>query len=106
MFFNELIERMGHDEMREIQIKKLRKEAAWAYANVPFYKERFDELGMNPAEIKALRSGRNFRSRSRRIFGTIIPSDCSQFQRKNWREFTLPQARRASQRWSDTQNRT
>ena len=42
MFFNELIERMGHDEMREIQIKKLRKEAAWAYANVPFYKDRFD----------------------------------------------------------------
>ncbi len=60
MFFNELIERMGHDEMREIQIKKLRKEAAWAYANVPFYKERFDELGMNPAEIKSLEEWTQF----------------------------------------------
>ena len=52
MIWNQKIECMSRDEMRELQSEKLKKIVAHAYNNSPFYKKRFDEHGVRPEDIK------------------------------------------------------
>jgi phenylacetate-CoA ligase len=37
-----------------MQLEKLGKQVAWAYARVPWYKDRFRELGVTPEDIRTL----------------------------------------------------
>ncbi|MDV0447126.1 Phenylacetate-coenzyme A ligase [Methanosarcinaceae archaeon Ag5] len=48
------IETMNRKEMNELQLKRLQKSAKTVYQNVPFYRRRFDELGVKPEDIKTL----------------------------------------------------
>jgi phenylacetate-CoA ligase len=45
---------MSLDEMQEFQLKQLRQTVAWVYEKIPFYKNKFDELGIKPKDIKEL----------------------------------------------------
>ncbi len=54
MFFDSKIEQMGRDEMRALQLDRLKKIVKYAYERVPFYKKKFDEIGLKPEEIKTL----------------------------------------------------
>jgi phenylacetate-CoA ligase len=47
-------ERMGVDELRALQLDRLRWTLRYAYANVPFYRKRFDAAGMNPEDCRSL----------------------------------------------------
>lgn len=40
--------------MREIQLERLKKIVKYAYERVPFYKKKFDEIGLLPEDIKTL----------------------------------------------------
>ena len=40
------------DELLSLQFKKLQDILAYSYEYVPFYKKRFDDLGMKPSDIK------------------------------------------------------
>lgn len=45
---------MPREERRMIQLKRLKKTVARCYNNVPFYKQKFQELGITPSDINSL----------------------------------------------------
>ena len=47
-------ELMGRKELRELQLKRLKKTAHRVYDNVPFYAKKFNEAGVKPSDIKTL----------------------------------------------------
>jgi phenylacetate-CoA ligase len=47
-------ETMQKDEMRQLQLKRLKKTAASVYENVPFYNKKFKELGVSPENIDSV----------------------------------------------------
>ena len=56
----EPIETASVDELRALQLKRLKQTLEHAYANVPFYKTGFDKAGVNPADIKTLADIKHF----------------------------------------------
>lgn len=42
------------EQIKELQALKLRKLVAHAYRHVPFYRQKFDEIGLKPSDIKGL----------------------------------------------------
>ncbi|WNY24837.1 Phenylacetate-coenzyme A ligase [Methanolapillus millepedarum] len=53
-YWDSHIETMNRKEMNELQLKRLQNSAKTVYQNVPFYKKKFDELGVKPEDIKSL----------------------------------------------------
>jgi phenylacetate-CoA ligase len=47
-------ERMSRDELESLQLSRLQSTVANAYANVPFYRAKFDEIGVHPDDIRSL----------------------------------------------------
>ncbi|MET9297234.1 phenylacetate--CoA ligase PaaK [Streptomyces sp. NPDC003077] len=47
-------ERLGPDELRDLQLRRLRDSLRHAYANVPFYRRAFDEAGLRPEDCRSL----------------------------------------------------
>ncbi|MBR7120803.1 MAG: phenylacetate--CoA ligase [Lentisphaeria bacterium] len=45
---------MPVDELRQIQLSRLQKIVAHAYANVEFFRKRMDDMGIKPADIREL----------------------------------------------------
>ncbi len=52
MIWNEKIECMGRQEMRQLQSERLQNLVKRVYENVPFYTQKMDELGVKPEDIK------------------------------------------------------
>lgn len=54
-FLNPEMETMPIEELREVQLKKLRKQIKYCYDNSPYYyKKKMDEAGARPEDIKTL----------------------------------------------------
>ena len=47
-------ERMSVDELQALQLDRLRWTLRYAYANVPFYRNRFDAAGVSPEDCRSL----------------------------------------------------
>ena len=47
-------ERMSVDKLRALQLDRLRWTLGYAYANVPFYRKKFDAAGVSPQDCRAL----------------------------------------------------
>src|ERR1700730_6073829 len=47
-------ERMSVDELRALQLDRLRWTLGYVYANVPFYREKFDAAGVSPRDCRSL----------------------------------------------------
>ncbi|MGW5102994.1 phenylacetate--CoA ligase PaaK [Streptomyces sp. NPDC004100] len=47
-------ERLGLDELRALQLERLRATLRHAYENVPFYRESFDKAGIHPEDCQSL----------------------------------------------------
>ena len=47
-------ERMPVDELRALQLDRLRWTLRYAYANVPFYRKKFDAAGVSPQDCRSL----------------------------------------------------
>lgn len=47
-------ETMGHEELKGLQLTRLKKTVAATYNNVPFYARRFKEAGIRPEDIRSL----------------------------------------------------
>jgi phenylacetate-CoA ligase len=47
-------ERMSVDELRALQLERLRWTLRHAYANVPFYRKKFDAAGVSPEDCRSL----------------------------------------------------
>ncbi len=46
--FNEKAEKMPRKKLEELQLKRLKAIVRYAYENVPFYRKKFDEAGVEP----------------------------------------------------------
>lgn len=55
MIWNEQIECMVKEEIQLLQLKRLKEVVNRAYKNVPFYRKKFDEIGLKPEHIKTLK---------------------------------------------------
>jgi len=53
-YFDSKIETATREEMQDIQLEKLKKVVAYAYANSPFYTKMFDKAGVKPEDINSL----------------------------------------------------
>ncbi len=51
---DEKIECMGRDEMTALQSEKLVKQVKNVYENVPFYRKKMEDLGVEPGDIKGI----------------------------------------------------
>lgn len=54
MIWNENIECMDREQLRELQSKRLKKMAEYVYHNTPFYRKKFQEMGLEPGDIQGL----------------------------------------------------
>jgi phenylacetate-CoA ligase len=54
MIVNEKYECMARDELRAVQGERLKDTVRRAYDNVPLYKRKFDELGLQPEDIQSI----------------------------------------------------
>ncbi|MGV3489574.1 MAG: phenylacetate--CoA ligase PaaK [Tuberibacillus sp.] len=52
--FNQEIETMSQEEMKKLQLDRLKQTAARVYEKVPFYRRKFDEKGVTPDHIQSL----------------------------------------------------
>ncbi|MCB2193752.1 MAG: phenylacetate--CoA ligase, partial [Deltaproteobacteria bacterium] len=52
--WDEKFETMSTDEMQAFQLDKLKETVAWVYERIPFYKKKFDEVGVSPEDVKNL----------------------------------------------------
>lgn len=51
-FWNPKTETLPRDELRQLQLAKLRRVAEWAAARSPFYRRTFAEAGFEPGQLK------------------------------------------------------
>ena len=54
MIWNETIECMDREQLRELQSSRLKKMAEYVYYNTPFYRKKFQEMGLEPGDIKSI----------------------------------------------------
>lgn len=52
--WNPEIETMPREKLRELQLKRLKETISLAYENVRHYRQKFDETGLKPGDIKSL----------------------------------------------------
>lgn len=52
--YNREAETMPTDRLRELQGKRLREMAKRVYEKVPFYREKFDQMGLKPEDIRTI----------------------------------------------------
>ena len=48
------IERAPRDELTALQVARLRTQVAWAWERVPLYRQRLEQAGVKPADIRTL----------------------------------------------------
>ncbi len=54
MIFDIAMETLPRDQLEALQVKRLADLCARVYANVPFYRRKFDEAGVSPDQIRSL----------------------------------------------------
>ena len=54
MIFNLDKEMLPRDELANLQLTRLKNQCERVYANVPFYRKAFDDIGITPAEVASL----------------------------------------------------
>ena len=54
MIWNESRECMDREELRKLQSARLVKTVDRVYHNVPFYRKKMQELGLEPGDIKGI----------------------------------------------------
>jgi len=53
-YWSPALERASREELREIQSRKLRAAVRFAHARIPFYRRRFDAVGLEPGDIRSV----------------------------------------------------
>ena len=54
MYWNESIECMDREQLREIQSRRLKKIVNYCYHNTPFYRKKFQEMDLSPDDIQGI----------------------------------------------------
>ncbi|MBM4311061.1 MAG: phenylacetate--CoA ligase [Deltaproteobacteria bacterium] len=58
MIWNQEFETLPREALESLQLKRLQATVNRVYATVPFYKKKFDEIGLKPVHIKTLKDMR------------------------------------------------
>jgi phenylacetate-CoA ligase len=53
-YWDEKFETMSVESMQDFQFTQLKKTVTWVYEKIPFYKNKLEELGVKPKDIKSL----------------------------------------------------
>lgn len=53
-YWNETFETMPQDQLKELQLVRLKQTVDRVYANVPFYRKKFQEMNVGPENIQSL----------------------------------------------------
>lgn len=53
-YYNEKMEAASSEDMKAVQSERLVKMVKNCYENIPFYKKKFDEMGLKPEDIKSI----------------------------------------------------
>jgi phenylacetate-CoA ligase len=53
VYWNPKNETLPREDLRALQLYKLRRLSEWAYANSPFHRRRFDAAGFHPEQLRA-----------------------------------------------------
>jgi len=54
------IERTGPEELRKLQLERMRETLTHAYGQSPVYRKKFDEAGVNPSDLRSLKDIQKF----------------------------------------------
>lgn len=54
MIWNPEYEAIDRNKLKELQLRRLQALVKWVYSEVPFYRDKFDEAGVKPADIREL----------------------------------------------------
>lgn len=66
-YWNETYECMSRDEMTQVQTQRLISTVERAYCNVPLYRDRMKNAGIEPGDIKCIDDLKNYHSQTKRI---------------------------------------
>lgn len=72
-YFDPEIETAPREEIRRVQLEKLRWQAAWAFERVSWYRNRFLELGVRPEDIHALEDVRRLPFTDKQVLRGTYP---------------------------------
>ena len=53
MIWNPEYETMGRDALQQLQLRRLQMTVSWVYERVGYYRDRLDELGVRPRDIRS-----------------------------------------------------
>ncbi len=53
-YWNEKIETMPTEELKKLQLKKLKEQVNHCYQNSSFYRKKFDSIGLKPTDIRSI----------------------------------------------------
>jgi phenylacetate-CoA ligase len=84
-YWNPKNETLGKDDLRALQLHKLRTLCEWAYARSPFHKRKFDAAGFRPEQLRTLDDRRRIPFTTREewmasevevpMFGDLVATD-------------------------------
>jgi phenylacetate-CoA ligase len=57
--WNPMLETLPRPELEQLQLRKFREQCQYAYENSPFYRRKFDEAGIDPADIESFEDVRS-----------------------------------------------
>ena len=59
-YYDPEIECMPRPELEQLQLERLKEMVRWSYDNAPYYKQAWDEAGVNPEDIHTLKDIEKF----------------------------------------------
>lgn len=85
-------------ELRALQSLRLSQTVRHVYEHVPFYRKKFDEMGLKPEDTNQSTIFPSCRLLTSRICAITILMVCLPYRWKIWRVFMLPVVRLVSRR--------
>lgn len=73
MYWNKELECISEENLREIQLQRLKETVKKAYEKVPYYKKKFDEAGVVPEDIRELEDLRKIPFTSKADLREVYP---------------------------------
>lgn len=73
MYWNREIELIDEEKLREIQLSRLKETVKRAYEKVPYYRRKFDEVGLKPEDIQKLEDIKNIPFTSKADLREVYP---------------------------------
>ena len=78
------VETSERHEIERVQLERLQETVSNVYSKVPFYKERFEERGIRPEDIKSLHDLKLLPFTRKADLRNHYPFGLLRFQQMNW----------------------